>query len=126
MLEIGPYTVRHTMATELRRRGVSVWEVAGFLGHTTGYTTTERYAKFGADHLAQAVRAIDDCIVELHARAAELAGDSVPSNLRASEFRKIGGAEGDRTPDLYNAIVALSQLSYGPMTVVAAEAARDN
>ena len=25
-----------------------------------------------------------------------------------------GGAEGDRTPDLYNAIVALSQLSYGP------------
>ena len=29
-------------------------------------------------------------------------------------FRRIGGAEGDRTPDLYNAIVALSQLSYGP------------
>ena len=26
-----------------------------------------------------------------------------------------GGAEGDRTPDLYNAIVALSQLSYGPV-----------
>ena len=29
--------------------------------------------------------------------------------------RKIGGAEGSRTPDLYNAIVALSQLSYGPI-----------
>ena len=25
-----------------------------------------------------------------------------------------GGAEGDRTPDLCNAIAALSQLSYGP------------
>lgn len=25
-----------------------------------------------------------------------------------------GGAEGDRTPDLYTASVALSQLSYGP------------
>ena len=25
-----------------------------------------------------------------------------------------GGARGDRTPDLYNAIVALSLLSYGP------------
>lgn len=25
-----------------------------------------------------------------------------------------GGAKGDRTPDLDNAIVALSQLSYGP------------
>ena len=26
----------------------------------------------------------------------------------------IGGAKGDRTPDLYAASVALSQLSYGP------------
>ena len=26
----------------------------------------------------------------------------------------IGGAEGNRTPDLLNAIQALSQLSYGP------------
>ena len=30
-------------------------------------------------------------------------------------FGKVdGGAKGDRTPDLNNAIVALSQLSYGP------------
>ncbi len=29
-------------------------------------------------------------------------------------FEETGGAEGNRTPDLYNAIVALSQLSYGP------------
>ena len=28
--------------------------------------------------------------------------------------RKIGGAEGDRTPDLMTASHALSQLSYGP------------
>jgi hypothetical protein len=28
-----------------------------------------------------------------------------------------GGAEGDRTPDLVNAIHALSQLSYGPRSV---------
>lgn len=28
-----------------------------------------------------------------------------------------GGAKEDRTPDLYNAIVALSQLSYGPIFV---------
>ncbi len=26
----------------------------------------------------------------------------------------VGGAKGDRTPDLYAASVALSQLSYGP------------
>ena len=30
-------------------------------------------------------------------------------------YTKNGGAEGNRTPDLYNAIVALSQLSYGPI-----------
>ncbi len=28
-----------------------------------------------------------------------------------------GGAEGDRTPDLLNAIQALSQLSYNPLRV---------
>ena len=28
--------------------------------------------------------------------------------------RRTGGAKGNRTPDLYNAIVALYQLSYGP------------
>jgi hypothetical protein len=33
---------------------------------------------------------------------------------------KAGGAEGDRTPDLLIANEALSQLSYGPMTAVAA------
>jgi hypothetical protein len=31
-----------------------------------------------------------------------------------------GGAEGSRTPDLRNAIAALSQLSYGPEDTVAA------
>ncbi len=29
---------------------------------------------------------------------------------------KIGGAEGNRTPDLLNAIEALSQLSYNPIS----------
>jgi hypothetical protein len=29
--------------------------------------------------------------------------------------KKDGGAEGDRTPDLRNAIATLSQLSYGPV-----------
>jgi hypothetical protein len=31
---------------------------------------------------------------------------------------KTGGAEGNRTPDLLNAIQALSQLSYGPIAWV--------
>ena len=40
------------------------------------------------------------------------AGDS--EALKALNF---GGAKGDRTPDLYAASVALSQLSYGPILI---------
>ena len=49
----------------MRKRGVPVWEVAGFLGHSSGYNTTERYAKFGPDHLAEAVKAIDGYFMDL-------------------------------------------------------------
>ena len=45
MLEVSAYTLRHTVATELRGRSVQPWELAGFLGHSTGYRTTEMYAK---------------------------------------------------------------------------------
>ncbi len=34
---------------------------------------------------------------------------------KTRKTRKDGGAEGGRTPDLLNAIQALSQLSYGPV-----------
>ncbi len=41
-------------------------------------------------------------------------------NFRAQKNKTIciGGAKGDRTPDLYAASVALSQLSYGPSLAV--------
>ena len=46
------------------------------------------------------------------------AGDIGRKTERAPPFPaepfEFGGAKEDRTPDLYNAIVALSQLSYGP------------
>ncbi len=63
--DVTPYTIRHTVAAEMRRRGVPVWEVAGWLGHTSGYKKTERYAKLGPDHLSGAVRAIDAFFGEL-------------------------------------------------------------
>jgi integrase len=34
LTDVSAYTIRHTMAAEMRKRGVPVWEVAGFLGHT--------------------------------------------------------------------------------------------
>jgi integrase len=44
--DVSPYCLRHTMATELRARGVSEWEAMGMLGHKSAARTTERYAKF--------------------------------------------------------------------------------
>ncbi|WP_366553537.1 tyrosine-type recombinase/integrase [Aquibaculum sediminis] len=93
LLEITPYTLRHTVATELRKRGVPVWEVAGFLGHSSGYKTTERYAKIGPDHLAECVRALEAYFVDLRGK---LGGDPLWSDfhpsacqLRASEPWKV-------------------------------------
>ena len=65
IMKVTAYTVRHTVAAEMRKRGVPVWEVAGFLGHSSGYKTTERYARFGPDHLAGAVKAIDGYFADL-------------------------------------------------------------
>jgi len=96
MLEITAYTVRHTMATEMRRRGAPVWEIAGFLGHSSGYKTTERYAKISPDHLVGCVRAIDAYFVDLGPMVGALGlGPSI--NPGACELRatrvKSGGLE---------------------------------
>jgi integrase len=62
--DVVPYTIRHTMATELRRRGVDEWEVKGWLGHR-GRGETDRYAKFAPDYLAAGATAIDAYMNEL-------------------------------------------------------------
>jgi len=63
---ITPYTYRRTMATELRRRGVDAWEIAGFMGHSEDeFAQTEDYAIYEPDYLGAAARAIDAYCVEL-------------------------------------------------------------
>lgn len=64
--EVIPYTIRHTVATELRKRGVPQWEVAAFLGHAA-MSTTDAYAKYDPSYLQKAVNAIDDYFEELKA-----------------------------------------------------------
>jgi len=63
--DVSPYTIRHTMASQLRKRGVPQWEVQGFMGHKTG-GTTEIYAKYDPSYLSEAARAIDAYFAELH------------------------------------------------------------
>jgi len=132
--DVSPYAIRHTMAIELRKRGVPPWEVQGILGHKQGgYRTTEIYAKYDPDYLSKSVEAIDDYMAEISQRVKRPLVPTRLKELRVSCVRAAekgnapgktkplgfprgfdGGAGRDRTDDLYNAIVALSQLSYGP------------
>lgn len=82
--DVVPYTIRHTMATELRTQGVPVWEVAGWLGHSSGYRTTERYAKVNPEALAGALRATEAYFVDLASRV-ELPSPSPVINHGACE-----------------------------------------
>lgn len=64
--EVTAYTIRHTVGTELRKRGVPPWEAAGFMGHKLDrYSTTEIYAKWQPDYLGAAARAVEDYFREL-------------------------------------------------------------
>jgi len=132
--EVSPYVIRHTMAIELRARDVPEWEVMGFMGHKSENRITEQYAKYRPDHLGKTVAAIDAYMKEISQRVKRPLDPTRLKELRLSCVRVTdkstkpgktkplgfprgfdGGAGRDRTDDLYNAIVALSQLSYGPM-----------
>ncbi len=67
----GPKLLRHSMATELRRRRADPWEVSGQLGHRV-LKTSEIYAAFDPDYLSTVSAAIDDVIADLR-KAAEQA-----------------------------------------------------
>ncbi|MCB2108331.1 MAG: tyrosine-type recombinase/integrase [Rhodobacteraceae bacterium] len=60
-LTVTPYCIRHTMATQLNREGVSESQIARFLGHKPRDTTkaTEFYIHHRPEYLAEAVAAID-------------------------------------------------------------------
>ena len=62
--EITPYSLRHTMAVELRKRGVPAWEVEGLLGHRRP-GVTETYAEFDPEYLSAGRTAIDAYFAEL-------------------------------------------------------------
>lgn len=73
-----PKILRHTVGTELRRRGVPGWDISGQLGHTRGESapTTENYAKFDPAYLAKAKTAFDDWMRELAAEVPRMRSDA--------------------------------------------------
>jgi integrase len=81
--EVSPYSLRHTMATELRKRGVPDWEVQGMMGHTSPTArVTEIYAKYSPSYLGEAARAIDTYFGDLQRTVG-----SLPEGLSSTSVR---------------------------------------
>ena len=80
--DVVPYSIRHTVATELRSRGVPELEIAGMLGHAMpNFRTTGRYAKYAPDYLGKAREALDDLADEVGRLASR---PITPVTVRAS------------------------------------------
>lgn len=70
-----PKTIRHTIATELRRRGVPAEQISGLLGHVAMNRTTEVYAKYDPSYLREAKAALTTIFTEVQAHAESWAAD---------------------------------------------------
>jgi integrase len=58
--DVTPYVIRHTVASELRKQGVPMGDIAGYLGHKVqGMGVTERYAHFDPTFMRAAADAMD-------------------------------------------------------------------
>lgn len=57
-IHVTPYTLRHTGAVWAAEAGVSMAEIAQFLGHDDDRTTQKHYARFTPDYLANVANAI--------------------------------------------------------------------
>lgn len=88
-----PKILRHTVGTELRRRGVPGWDVSGQLGHKKGEAagTTENYAKFDPAYMARAKEALDAWMRELAAEVPRMRDDTAMT--RACEGTAGGSTE---------------------------------
>lgn len=64
----GPKLLRHSMATEVRKRNANPWELSGFLGHHVA-GTSETYAIFDPAYLGTVHSAISDILADLGRQA---------------------------------------------------------
>ncbi|MEW9573800.1 tyrosine-type recombinase/integrase [Rhodanobacter sp. Si-c] len=96
-----PKVLRHTVASELRRRGVPGWEVSGLIGHKRGEAaaTTGGYAKYDPAYLGKARKALDAWLTDLAKDVPWLRGVSAGSvdagnrNGAKPESRAVAGSK---------------------------------
>ena len=57
-IQVTPYTLRHTGAVWAAEAGVSMAELAQFMGHDDSSTTEKHYARFSPGHLRKVAKAV--------------------------------------------------------------------
>ncbi|WP_425500031.1 site-specific integrase [Parvibaculum sedimenti] len=57
--DVVPYTLRHTAATWLAQAGVSLWDIAQYLGHSDTRMVERHYAHHHPDHKKRAAGVLD-------------------------------------------------------------------
>lgn len=58
LTDVTPHTLRHTAATWMAERGLSMQKIAAYLGHSDSRTTEKIYARFTPGHLSDAADAL--------------------------------------------------------------------
>ena len=89
---VTPYSIRHSMARELRRRRVPLDQIGQLMGHVRRGVTA-LYAPDEPEQLTDAVTVIDQIMVDVD-RAATRSFVLVRASLRASAALKVVGAVG--------------------------------
>lgn len=97
-----PYSIRHGMARELRKRRVPTEQIKLILGHLPSGSdaTTSIYAPYDPDFLGDAVRAIEEVMLEVrrHLKRVRideprLVPDEPVARLASPHPRSIGAGE---------------------------------
>jgi integrase len=58
LVGVTPHVLRHTAATWMAQEGIPMWQIAGFLGHSSVRMVEEVYSHHSPDHLEDAARAL--------------------------------------------------------------------
>jgi integrase len=91
---VNAYSLRHSVASYLRLKGVPPWEVSAQLGHRlNGYSMTERYTHLDPTYLQKSCEALDGLLSAILTRPLQYRGIQTKFRSKSAD-----GASGDR-PD---------------------------
>lgn len=76
-----PKTIRHTIATELRSRGVPQEQISALLGHAYGHRTTAVYAKYDPSYLREAAESLSTIWAEVMVAADRWTADHLRTKI---------------------------------------------